>query len=45
MSEHELLWTPSDERIAGTTITRYQTWLAESHGVRTRGYDELWRWR
>ena len=42
--EHEILWTPSSERIANTTLTRYQEWLAVNHGVRTGGYEELWRW-
>jgi acetoacetyl-CoA synthetase len=44
MSEHELLWTPSSERVAAATITRYQEWLARERGVETEGYDGLWRW-
>ena len=44
MTERELLWTPSAERIAAAMLTRYQGWLREEHGVDTRGYAELWRW-
>jgi acetoacetyl-CoA synthetase len=40
----ELLWEPSDERIAAATITRYQDWLADTRGLRLPSYDELWRW-
>jgi len=44
MTERELLWTPSPERVASATLTRYQRWLADERGVRADGYDELWRW-
>ena len=37
--EPKLLWTPSPERIAGTSIARF----ARAVG-RDEGYDELWRW-
>jgi len=39
-----VLWTPDEARIERAAITRYVHWLAETHGVETRGYDELWRW-
>ncbi len=42
--EHEILWTPSSDRIETATISRYQEWLAATHGVRTGSYEELWRW-
>src|SRR5271165_6646994 len=42
--EHELLWTPSPERIEAATVTRYQRWLADAHGVKTDTYEQLWRW-
>lgn len=35
----EILWTPSQERVADATITRF----ADSAGV-PGPYDELWRW-
>jgi acetoacetyl-CoA synthetase len=42
--EREILWTPSPDRIEAATLTRYQRWLADAHGVRTDSYEQLWRW-
>jgi acetoacetyl-CoA synthetase len=39
-----VLWTPGEARVERATITRYARWLAETRGVETGGYDELWRW-
>ena len=39
-----VLWTPDEGRVERAAITRYARWLAETRGVETRGYDELWRW-
>ncbi len=44
MTAPEVLWTPSPERAQRATITRYQAWLAQTRGVRTERYEELWRW-
>jgi acetoacetyl-CoA synthetase len=44
MTEPELLWTPSAERIERATITRYQAWLERERGLRFDSYDELWQW-
>jgi acetoacetyl-CoA synthetase len=44
MTEPELLWTPSPERVERATITAYQRWLEQSHGLRFHDYGELWRW-
>ncbi len=44
MSEPELLWTPSRERIERATLTRYQRWLEETRGLRLGSYDRLWQW-
>src|SRR5437867_4444864 len=44
MTEPEILWTPSPERVRAATITRYQQWLAPSHGLRFDDYQSLWRW-
>jgi acetoacetyl-CoA synthetase len=43
-AEPELLWEPSEERIADATITRYADWLRETRGLSFEGYEELWRW-
>ena len=39
-----VLWKPDEARIERAAITRYARWLAETRGVETSGYDELWRW-
>jgi acetoacetyl-CoA synthetase len=44
MSAHELLWTPSADRVAGATITRYRQWLSETRGVQSEDYEQLWEW-
>jgi acetoacetyl-CoA synthetase len=44
VTEGELLWTPSEERVRAAEITRYSTWLAEHRGVDLPTYAELWRW-
>ncbi len=44
MSEPELLWTPSPERVARTNLTRYQAWLQETRGHHFDDYEALWRW-
>ncbi len=44
MSEPEVLWTPSEERIERATVTRYQKWLGETRDLHFGGYNELWQW-
>jgi acetoacetyl-CoA synthetase len=44
VSGHPILWTPSAERIEAATLTHYQRWLAETRGVDTGSYEELWQW-
>ncbi|HTW12036.1 MAG TPA: acetoacetate--CoA ligase [Solirubrobacteraceae bacterium] len=44
MSEHELLWTPSAERIARSNLTAYTDWLRETRGLQFGSYEELRRW-
>ena len=39
-----VLWSPSEELAASTTMRRYMRWLAEERGVETEDYDSLWRW-
>ncbi len=40
----EILWTPPPERIERANITRYQSWLEETRGLRFADYQELWQW-
>ncbi len=44
VAEPKVLWTPSEERIERATLTRYQRWLREKHGLEFKGYHDLWRW-
>jgi acetoacetyl-CoA synthetase len=39
-----ILWAPDDARSERATLTRYARWLAETRGVETSGYHDLWRW-
>jgi len=43
-TEGALLWTPSEERRAGTRLAAYERWLGEAHGLRFGDYEELWEW-
>jgi acetoacetyl-CoA synthetase len=43
-AEPELLWEPSEERVADATITRYADWLRGTRGLSFESYEELWRW-
>ena len=39
-----LLWSPDEERVEHTTLTRYTRWLAETRGLEMAAYHDLWRW-
>ncbi|MDX6650989.1 MAG: acetoacetyl-CoA synthetase, partial [Solirubrobacteraceae bacterium] len=40
----ELLWSPSQERVQASTLTRYTRWLQETRGLSFDDYEALWRW-
>src|ERR1700755_622238 len=42
--EPPIVWTPSPERIASATITRYGKWRNETRGLELEGYPDLWQW-
>jgi acetoacetyl-CoA synthetase len=44
VNEGDLLWTPSEERIASSHFTAYQKWLERERGLKFAGYDALWQW-
>ncbi len=44
MTDPELLWTPSDEQVQRATLTRYQAWVEDRHGLAFERYEDLWRW-
>ena len=39
-----MLWEPSQEWVARTTLTRYSEWLESERGLSFGCYEELWRW-
>jgi acetoacetyl-CoA synthetase len=39
-----IVWTPSPDRIASATITRYREWLDDTHGLALDDYADLWQW-
>jgi acetoacetyl-CoA synthetase len=43
-NEPELLWEPSEEWVARTTLTRYTDWLGSERGLSFDSYEELWQW-
>jgi acetoacetyl-CoA synthetase len=42
--EGALLWEPSEDRRAGSNISRYLAWLRARHGLAFGSYGELWEW-
>ena len=44
MPASEILWTPSHAQIERATLTRYQRWLEQTHGLQLDGYAGLWQW-
>ena len=44
MVDPPIVWTPSPERIASATITRYREWLNETRGLELEDYADLWQW-
>jgi acetoacetyl-CoA synthetase len=40
----DLLWTPSQERIAAANITAFMGWLKETRGLEFTDYPALWQW-
>jgi acetoacetyl-CoA synthetase len=44
MSETDVLWRPSEERVANSRIHHYMQWLEKEKGLSFDGYEPLWRW-
>ncbi|MBT0566204.1 acetoacetate--CoA ligase [Williamsia sp. CHRR-6] len=40
----EVLWAPSDERIAASALREYLDWLEDREGREFRDHDALWAW-
>jgi acetoacetyl-CoA synthetase len=44
MAPPPVLWNPAADASRTTRVGQYLAWLAEHHGLRFSGYDDLWRW-
>jgi acetoacetyl-CoA synthetase len=44
ISEGELLWTPSPERISRAHLTRFVAWLGRERGLTFPDFTSLWQW-
>jgi acetoacetyl-CoA synthetase len=44
VNEGDLLWTPSDDRVAGSRLAEFQRWLGDERGLEFSSYRELHRW-
>jgi len=44
VAEGDLLWTPSEDRAAGSRLRRYVDWLKTERGLELEDWDALWRW-
>ncbi len=44
MTEPEVLWTPTAERIERARITGYQRWLSRERDLCFENYHQLWQW-
>jgi acetoacetyl-CoA synthetase len=44
VSEGDLLWAPSDERVNGSRLADFQRWLTADSGLTFTSYAELHRW-
>ena len=44
VTEGTFLWEPSEDRKAGSNLTRYMRWLGAERGLDFEGYADLWQW-
>jgi acetoacetyl-CoA synthetase len=44
MSDAAPIWRPAAAAIEGSELTRYQHWLAATHGRTFAEYEALWEW-
>ena len=43
-STPKVLWRPSQARIAGSQLKRFEAWLYQHKGLSFKNYEELWEW-
>lgn len=44
VSEGDLLWSPTAERIAGANVTAFRQWLKDVRNLDFQDYPSLWQW-
>jgi len=44
MTRPEVMWMPSAERAAASTMAQFEQWLADHRGLRFDDYDAMWAW-
>lgn len=44
ITEGQLLWTPTPERVAASDMAGFMAWLEAGHRAQADDYDTLWRW-
>ncbi|MGM9920900.1 MAG: AMP-binding protein, partial [Bhargavaea sp.] len=44
VTQGEVIWTPSEQRVEQSVMWDYMSWLKQEKGVEVRNYPELWKW-
>jgi len=44
IQEGDLLWTPGEEFVRSSNVTKLMAWLDRERGLRFDDYEALWRW-
>ncbi|MCR8826548.1 acetoacetate--CoA ligase [Pseudosulfitobacter koreensis] len=44
MTDRRILWTPAPERIADTSMARFERWLEAERGLTFADYGAMWEW-
>ena len=44
IQEGDLLWTPGEDFVRSSNVTKLMAWLERERGLRFDDYDALWRW-
>lgn len=44
LKEGDTIWRPSEERIKGSGIWKFNDWLKREKGLRFANYEEMWKW-
>ncbi|MEM8578422.1 MAG: acetoacetate--CoA ligase [Pseudomonadota bacterium] len=44
MTRPDILWTPSPERAAASTMAQFERWLGAHRGLHFDDYEAMWRW-